>query len=500
MQHYQRRGDDPAIIIGVAAALSVALSLLANILDPWVNNDGSLYLRMAQDFAGLDAGEVSYEQPFYAWLIHLVAGVTGLAFKHAAWGINALLNGVLCVYFIRLCVYLRPGRDSALIAAAVLLLYPPLNEYRAFIVRDFGLWALSVAGLYHFVRAWENNALGAYTAAAVAFAGAALFRVEAALLLVLPVWFGAGALGMSWKSRLALLPLGLALAALLYLVPAVSAVVDNYVARLAFSWHGYEALAELYADRVMHGFLEEYALWGLWVSLVTIFLTAMVAKLHFVYLIALGWLLWRRRGLPLPQRLPPVLLFFLWASLFTLVYFLFVRVLQGRHFILLLLPWLLVLALALVERLQQRGLTLGTLGRRRALWWGLLAALLFVDGFISFGADESHLRQVAAWSRQHLQSGQRVLVNAPSVAYEIPGRKTWSDINVLQERPDAFERYLDDYDTVVLEASRKGGYWQETIDGLESKGWRVRRFKNNKGDIIAIVQRTDGSDEPRERE
>ena len=141
-------------ILAFGILLSLAFSACALLGDPLLNADGILYLRTAQAFLtdGVAAAFDLYEWPWYSIAIGLF---------HEFSGHSSALGGA--------CHQCRPGqldggglciplseaggdRLTVAFAAMLILAHPELNEYRSFVVRDFGFWAFSLCSLLALMR------------------------------------------------------------------------------------------------------------------------------------------------------------------------------------------------------------------------------------------------------------------------------------------------------------------------------------------------------------
>ena len=184
--------------------LSLMLSCWAYLANPLVNPDGVLYLRAAEAYlaGGVEAAFGLFEWPCYPIAIGLLRQASGLPLTGSAQVLDALLVGLLVVGFVSWCRAAGGGRRTALFAAALVLTHPGLNEYRNFVIRDFGFWAFGLCSLTALARyaatfRWREAALWS----GCLFA-AALFRSEA-LLLALAGPLALLAPGAPWRQRLA---------------------------------------------------------------------------------------------------------------------------------------------------------------------------------------------------------------------------------------------------------------------------------------------------------
>ncbi len=177
-----------------AIGISLLLSVWCIYIDPVINNDGFLYILIADT---VQEGNYSnafniYRWPFYSFMIAGLSSFAGFSAELTAYIFNALLIIVLILSYLSIVKLLGGDHRVLIVAVIVILLFPGINRYRSFINRDFGYLAFYMLGLFYFFRhlvkpAWYFPVL--WTAALVV---AALFRIEAVVLLIsLPFiyWF-----------------------------------------------------------------------------------------------------------------------------------------------------------------------------------------------------------------------------------------------------------------------------------------------------------------------
>ena len=206
-----------------AAAASLILSAWAVYIDDVINHDGILYVQAAQLIGrGEWADAVSlHKWPFYSCLIALTSTITGLDLEPAAHLIDALLLALVVTSFITLVQILGGDRRTCVAAAILVLLYPGLNEYRSYVVRDFGYLGFYLLSLAFYFKAqnsvhWRLHAVW-FSCAVIA----GLFRIEGfALLLTMLILIRA----KHWKGRV------------LYVKASMVTLAALAVMFLAFSW------------------------------------------------------------------------------------------------------------------------------------------------------------------------------------------------------------------------------------------------------------------------
>ena len=136
-----------------AVAASLLFSAWAGFSVAVPNDDAFLYLRTAQIFQvqGIGAAFEYYAWAAYPVLLGLVAAL-GLELFTAAYVLNAALFALLAFAFVSVCREFSTERRLLGLAALTILLFPEINEYRYYILRDTGFWAFSVLGLWWLIR------------------------------------------------------------------------------------------------------------------------------------------------------------------------------------------------------------------------------------------------------------------------------------------------------------------------------------------------------------
>ncbi|MFQ5544521.1 MAG: hypothetical protein ACE5FE_00960 [Acidiferrobacterales bacterium] len=170
-----------------AAVISLLLSAWVVLLDDVVNSDGILYLSTAELLARGEwkATFEAYRWPLYPLLISFVSRITSLSFESSAHVLNAGLTALIVVSFLTLIRELGGDRKTVIAAAFVVLLYPGLNEYRSFVIRDFGYLAFYLLSVVLFVKNVKSPQWGFRIGWVIAMLVASLFRIEGFVFLFL---------------------------------------------------------------------------------------------------------------------------------------------------------------------------------------------------------------------------------------------------------------------------------------------------------------------------
>lgn len=182
-----RRQFDIRVYAVIASLLiSLVIFLFPEAHTP--NDDAYTYIRTAEIFLtdGLAAAFQYYPWASYAVLIGLTSNL-GLDLFSAAQLINAVFFALLVFSFISIVREMHTSRLILLLAATVILLYPQLNEYRAYVIRDIGFWALALLALWLFLLYARTGLLQYAIGFCATLLLATTLRPEALLyLLVIP--------------------------------------------------------------------------------------------------------------------------------------------------------------------------------------------------------------------------------------------------------------------------------------------------------------------------
>ncbi len=173
--------------MGWAFVLSLVLSAVAIAGTITPNNDGMLYLEIAKAYqqSGLEAAREMFDWIFLPLLIAMLSSLTGVSVETAGFLISALLLAGACSMLVGCMQIHAPGSGWA--ACAVVLAMPGLNNYRDYIIREFGAWFLLALAFWMLLRWARDPAWRTALAAQVLICMAAVFRVEMLVFLSVPV-------------------------------------------------------------------------------------------------------------------------------------------------------------------------------------------------------------------------------------------------------------------------------------------------------------------------
>jgi len=180
------------INVAVTAVIaSILLTIGAITLDPVINNDAVLYLTVADEIAlgNFSDAFALYKWPFFSGLIAIIHSLTGLSTLYSAYFLNILFHTASTLGFLACVHALGANKRTLIIAALIILLFPSMNKYRAFIIRDAGFIAFYLWTIYHLIQGINKNQVSHLIWACLTIVFASLFRLEAIVpLFILPVY------------------------------------------------------------------------------------------------------------------------------------------------------------------------------------------------------------------------------------------------------------------------------------------------------------------------
>lgn len=420
------------------AAASLALSGLAIVRDPLVNDDGVPFLVQAEDIAGalVTDGAPLPQASVYTMLIGALQALTGIGSIASAQLVDAGLLALLTLAFASLVERIGAERRFYFWGALALLLYPRLNEFRGHIAEDLGFWSFLVASLVPFARYLDTQRWSHASAWALLTVLAAAFRPEAlvfgALLPIACLAPGAESPRLQATIRLHAALLGLAVVPLVaaarfgFLPPLADAVFGSVGGALQGITGGFTRAASELGTLVLDHRAEGMAGVSLVAALAAVLLLELLRSLGAGYVVLLGWAALTRRSL-LPEggrglQRTLALAGLLVAGAFVVQH----QFIGGRQ----LMP--LCLALVVPCAFAARELLLAALqsARPTAARVGLavLVVALLADGFVSVGSRRSYLPESIAWIQQNVPAGSRILSNDRRLAYYSGGIVDWETL------------------------------------------------------------------------
>ena len=496
-------------ILAVSVILSLAFSTGAHLADPLLNDDGILYLRTAQAFLtdGVAGAFGLYEWPWHSIAIGLLHQFSNIPLPLAAHVLNAALASLMVVGFLSLCREAGGDRVTLVFAAMLILAHPELNEYRSFVIRDFGFWAFSLCSLLALMRYAQSGHHKDILLWSGCILAAFLFRTEA-LFLALAGPLSLFASKAPWRQRFAAyLKLN---ALLLALIPvgavcllAYPDILDRFAATSVYQkwvypllqvknelWRSSAALGEI----MLNEQAEDLHLLFLLASLAAIVVAELLFALSLPAAAILGYGLWKLRLSPPPHIRWPILFYAAASLVYLSAFVLFHRFLQGRH------PMLLALLIMLPAPLFLRQIYSKAiqLNRQKAFLFVLAIVLsaALVDGFVSFGHSKRHLVDALAWMETNAGANAAVRTNSQKLAFHSGRPVDWDEVLLFEKKGEE----------AIAALAATGAYWLVEVNHdepalqaalrkkVKSGGLlELSRFANSRGDSVIVYREAESA-------
>lgn len=494
--HTQWRNID---IRTFAMLASLALSVWHVLANPIPNADAFDYVRTAHIYLeqGLGAAFAHYPSATYPVLMGIVQQLSGMNLFLAGQFINGIFYALIVYAFISLALEVRHTRRVAVLAALVILVFPTLNEYRYYLIRDIGFIALMLLSALQLIRYSKCHASGHGVAYILLVLGAALFRAEALAYLPLTPLALLGGARPAWRAVLKLEAAIVASASVALLGSLVSDLdVPGTIQRiLAVYWPFVRDAVLTFSGRdsplsiaIFGEYAANFSGRYTWLFMLTGLSAILFAKLFSGFglptlLILVYGVRQQRREFAHPN-LRPVFAYALISLFILLAFLVLTRFISARYTMLLslcilvTLPLLLDKALIHLQRIEHKKLAQGILG--------FLLLFSTVDAHISFGASRDSLQQASAWLAANTEPGDNVFTNNNYIAYH-SGRVEDYDLVTRYISADALAN--TPYGTIIA-LSLSDSISKQLQHSLEFRQLQaLAAFPNNEEPTVLIYKR-----------
>lgn len=471
--------------------------VLANIRSPLPNDDGVLYLMLAERSAaqGLAAAFELVHRPLYALVIGGIHSITGLGISGAAQVLNGACAIGLVLAFLRLARELH-GEESLWPWALLLLLFhPKLNNYFAYVMRDLGYWAALLGAFALWLEHVERGSWRTLTGWAALTLCAAAFKPEAlffGVLLPLSLLYRQpsrrpGAALLAWMTLL--LPLLLAG----FLAGAGPEALATPVRELPAFPSGlfrelpaaFSAAAARHAEAVLATQAGELAAWSLAGGLLTILVFTLLNTLGPAQVLLLAIAARKEDLLPRPALRPAWALMLLGGLVLAGLSLAYRQYLDTR---IVMVPVLLALASTAraLQQLVARSRSVGA-GRHALMLAGVATAVL-LDLGLGLDRPKQHLLACVDWLRHELPPQSRVFTNDRQIAAGSGARWDWGEVEDAAGRIAAGTAPVD---PSVLWVIRMRGGQADLAKALSAHAQElapVTQFTGEGGDRIVVLR------------
>ena len=419
------------------AFASLLLSLQAVYFDDIINRDGIMYLQMSEAYlsGGLAAAKAIYDWPVFSILIAWLHQFTTLPLESCGFILNSFFFIVLTDALVLISSLLIKSRQQLTIAAALILCFVPINEYRDFILRDPGYWAFSSIALYHFMQFTKNPNYFSATLWQVFIVTAVLFRIEGSvLLLALPVYLfftfpTLSAVGYFLQS----LYLAISAAILALLTLASQAELSDAFGKFEsiLQYLNFDTYIEklgnasfVLEQQVLNQYSDEYAhlilIAGLLAMLAYKLLKTFSISYIIIYVISTS-----SANTHLQPRLQKLLLYFFLINIFILCTFLFkAYFISSRYTVLALISLLLLFQSRLCNGLESLWL------EKKTLLMTIVGLCLFynVADTATSSSSKTYIKDTALWAAHNIPERSLVMTDDEFMLYYFEREKTTSTV------------------------------------------------------------------------
>lgn len=466
--------------VSVAFWASILLSLVALSGTATVGRDAALYIDIAQQVVlhGTDAAWQHFDWPWFSFLLALTHRVTHLPLELSAYlwcGLFFAGTSALMVDCVR-----RRSPEIAGWACLVVLAMPAVNAFRNDIIRECGFWFFCTLTLWQALR-WQ--ALGGWLRAGLihlAIVAAALFRLEALLLLpALALWQLPGL----WRSgqRIRLLQLGL-LPVLGLAVAAASGVLMSarfvlYLDMIAPQgvYASFQTLSEQFANSLITKYSQDEAgrivFFGMLAAMAISFVK-LAGPFAAPFVLRRNWSVlsdyWRDYRL------------FAWVALLYLVvlilFFIKLQFMNTRYLSFLNLLFVPALAMALAAFARQFPRWIKALV--------VVALLVMLSNVISTGAGKTHYVAAGRWLSEHVEPDAAAWFEDGRISY-YAGRGYV--LPTLTREQAMSPEHAGQYRYFLIEGKGDEPWLGEWL--MAHKMRIIERFANRKGATILVIGR-----------
>jgi len=157
-----------------------------------INRDGLLYLKQAyliSQGSWYEALSV-YSWPFFSILIGTLHKLTNLNYQASAHILNLALFGICVLFYLKINLFINKDKKIIFYSGLLLISFAPImDDYLIMVLRDHGLWAGCMAGVYYYFKYLSTQSRSHCFLWQISFALAGAFRPEGfVFLLFLPIY------------------------------------------------------------------------------------------------------------------------------------------------------------------------------------------------------------------------------------------------------------------------------------------------------------------------
>ena len=489
----------------------MALTLWALHIDPIINNDGVHYILTAEYIAAGQWQEAlqTFKWPAYSALIFLVQLITNVEFKTAAHIVTAIGFTFVALGFMAVVHVLGASKRVMWYALITILIYPGINEFRSFLIRDSLYLACYMFAVWNLlVYATTRRGMPLFSALILLLI-ASLFRVEAAaLVFIFPIIYIYRHVNREHRAACLLAYLILAILSLGVFYGWWIYQPEGDQSRWSILSSPFEVLSlaagqiwleiqqnvqYVQENRLNNGSLIlSWLLTLLTVIWVVIKEVAETITIPYLILLVYGW---KNRDL-FPQQVVGVKrVFIIVLILHIAVLLTFVAIkffIAPRYPIALSLTVLLAVPF-IMNHLFHTALLKGRVIVTNIMKAGLIVLLLVnaVEGMDSY-SNKKYIRQAGLWVQENISKDARIISNDPKMLFYA---NRYRDFGVLIADPGQFSAWLDSglwqwKDYVLVYVTKRDADLREIV-AVTLRQEPFKSFKGEHGDELLIYYTAD---------
>lgn len=461
---------------------SLLLSLIAVVGEVTIGKDGAFYVDLAVTYleSGTAATFARFDWPWFSIILAILHRFTGVGLELISYCLCALFMAGTCCLLVDIVVKRLP--QTGYWACLVVLSMPAFNAFRGDVLREYGFWFFSILALWLAMRWYSHPTWTRASLVQIAIAAAALFRLEAVLLMpALAVWQLVGV--RSWADfaksvQFNALPacVGLVALAWVFMGAGLSAErLNDYVELLNPKGisSNFRDAAENFSKGVLHRFAGNDAkhilLFGLFGSAVFMFM-----KLLGPFVVPLLF----RRGREAAGQFFVEFKPFAWAFIFyfaVIMLFYTQQLFMNSRYIsflnLLAVPAAVVSFVWFVGRFPKWGRFLCA-----------VALLVMLDNVLSFSAKKTHYVESGHWIAKNVKKDAAIYYADPRISYHAGRGYPKQRLNTTAAMSEDHQARFDYF---VIEADADE---QWLVSWMQQHNKRIiTQFANRKGDTVLIV-------------
>lgn len=472
------------------AILSLLLSVMAFYRDALMNSDGILYMDMAEAYlsGGLAATAKLYNWPFFSILVAWIHQISGLALERVAQIINIVFFVVFTDAILLVSSRILENSKQLIIAAIFILCFITLNDYRPYIIRDMGYWAMILLSLYFMMKFIERprwtTALNWQLVTALAF----LFRIEAiAFFMLLPLaTLTQFPIRQALKNSLKLYSGGIVVASIaagLFLhqhgLTSAFGKVDEVIHFLNFEQiiERFNHHSNVLATEVLSPYAEDDSGTVLASGLIFMFLMKVLTGLSMSYIGVYLYSLYKAEPARMASRgFHPVLIHFAIINIIVLLTFLFSSYFVSTRYVVVLLVALLIMMLPrlsqfVVLQLERRHYT-------SVCIVGVILILGLVDSMTS-SVTKGYIKETAIWASQHLPENSTAVTDDIFIKYYFNANHPKAELTYSKKL-----RHTKHFDYIILIEKLKDRPYPKAI----TSSGIIFHAENERGDRATIYK------------